>query len=98
MDRYRTAHLDAEVVSSSQWDPVTCPLCGRGKVSPAVATEMIRVGLDAVEVTVDAQICSYCCEKWYDPSAQAIIDAAVHCLRSGERSQLHVIGRIYRAP
>ena len=98
MERYRAAHLDAEDVSSSQRDTGTCPLCGRSKVSPEVATEMIRVGLDAVEVTVDAQVCSYCHEKWYDVSAQAIMDAAVQCLRSGERSRLQAIGRIYRAP
>ena len=59
-----------------QVDGLICPRCGVGTLSPARVVETLRVGADAVEVAVDANVCSYCSEHWFDPPAQALIDDA----------------------
>ncbi len=74
-----------------------CPRCGVGVLSPARVIETLRVGSDAVEVAVDANVCSYCAEHWFDPPAQAIIDDAIRHLRDGDTSHLTRIGELYRA-
>ncbi len=76
---------------------LTCPRCGVGVLAPARVTETLRVGSDAVEVAVDANVCSYCAEHWFDPPAQAIIDDAIRRLRDGDTSRLTRIGELYRA-
>ena len=76
---------------------LVCPRCGVGVLSPAHVTETLRVGSDAVEVAVDANVCSYCAEHWFDPPAQAIIDDAIRRLRDGDTSRLTRIGKLYRA-
>lgn len=76
---------------------VTCPRCGIGTLSPATVEETLRVGANAVEVTVPANVCSYCGEHWFDPPAQTMIDAAIRRLRDGDVSHLTHIGEVYRA-
>ena len=76
---------------------LTCPRCGVGILSPARVTETLRVGSDAIEIAVDANVCSYCAEHWFDPPAQEIIDDAIRRLRDGDTSHLTRIGELYRA-
>ncbi|MGO8950949.1 MAG: YgiT-type zinc finger protein [Ktedonobacterales bacterium] len=76
---------------------VICPRCGIGTLSPATVNETLRVGANAVEVTVDANVCSYCDEHWLDLAAQTIIDTAIRRLRDGDTSHLEAIGELYRA-
>jgi YgiT-type zinc finger domain-containing protein len=78
-------------------DGLTCPRCGVGTLSPARVVETLRVGANAVEVTVEANVCSYCAEHWFDPPAQAVIDDAIRRLRDGDLSHLTHIGELYRA-
>lgn len=76
---------------------VICPRCGIGTLSPATVDETLRVGANAVEVTVEANICGYCGEHWFDPPAQAVIDTAIRRRRDGDLSHLTHIGEVYRA-
>ena len=62
-----------------------------------VVEETITVGTNAVQVTVDADVCSYCGEHWFAPQATAILDAAIKKLRDGDVSQLMHIGEVYKA-
>jgi len=75
----------------------TCPRCGIGTLSPQVVQETITVGNDAVQVTVNADVCSYCGEHWFVQQATAIIDAALKKLRDGDTTQLTHIGEVYKA-
>ena len=76
---------------------LTCPRCGIGTLSPAQVIETLRVGENAVEVTVEANVCDYCAENWFDPPAQAAIDEAIRRLRDGDVAHLTHIGELYRA-
>ena len=74
-----------------------CPRCGIGKLALASVVETVRVGDNAVEVAVEANICDYCGEHWFDPPAQAALDTAIRQLRDGEIAHLKHIGEVYRA-
>jgi len=76
---------------------VTCPRCGIGTLAaPARVKDMLRVGDNAVEVCVEASVCGYCGEHWYDPPAQATIDDAIRRVRDGDVAHLTRIGEVYR--
>jgi YgiT-type zinc finger domain-containing protein len=77
---------------------MTCPRCGIGTLAPAVVAETLRVGANAVEVSVAANLCGYCGEHWFDPPAQAVIDAAIKQVRDGDVSHLAHLGELYRVP
>jgi len=74
-----------------------CPRCGIGTLAPALVNETLRVGVNAVEVTTEANVCNYCAEHWFDPPAQAAIDAAIRRLRDGDTEHLTHRGEVYRA-
>ena len=74
-----------------------CPRCGIGKLAPASVLETLRVGDNAVEVAVEAYICDFCGEHWFDPPAQAALDDAIRRLRDGDVTHLTRIGDVYRA-
>lgn len=76
---------------------IICPCCGQGTLSRQVVEETIVVGSNAVQVTVEADVCSFCGERWFDPAATAIIDAAIQKLRAGDVAHLTHIGELYRA-
>lgn len=76
---------------------VTCPRCGIGTLSLATVNETLRVGTNAVEVTVEANVCNYCDEHWLDLAAQTVIDTVIRRLRTGDMSHLEAIGELYRA-
>lgn len=76
---------------------VTCPLCGRSALSSQTVIETIAVGNNAVQVTVLADVCSFCGERWFDPQATATIDEAILKLRTSDVSHLTHIGELYRA-
>ncbi len=76
---------------------VTCPRCGIGKLAPASVVETLRVGDNAVEVAVEANVCGFCGERWFDPPAQAALDDAIRQLRDGDIAHLTRIGDVYRA-
>jgi hypothetical protein len=86
--KQKTEHINVE--------GLTCPRCGIGTLSPAEVTETIQVGVNAVQVTVEANVCSWCEEHWFELPAQAIIDKAIRRLRSGDHSHLRAIGEVYR--
>lgn len=75
----------------------SCPRCGIGTLSPQTVNETLTVGTNAVQVTVEADVCSYCAEHWYAPAATTVLDAAIKQLRDGNISQLVHIGEVYRA-
>lgn len=74
----------------------TCPRCGIGSLSLASVEETIAVGNNVVQVTVAADVCSYCSERWFGPQATAAIDAAIQRLRDGDTSQLIHVGEVFR--
>ncbi len=76
---------------------IICPRCGQGKLSRETVVETIVVGSNAMQVTVDADVCSFCGERWFDPVATAVIDAAIEKLRTGDVTHLTHIGELYRA-
>lgn len=76
---------------------IICPRCGIGKLAPASVLETLRVGDNAVEVEVEANVCSFCGEHWFDPPAQAALDEAIRRLRDGDTAHLTRIGDVYRA-
>lgn len=76
---------------------IICPRCGQGTLSRQSVVETIAVGSNAVQVTVDADVCSFCGERWFDPAATAVIDAAIQKLRTGDVAHLTHIGELYRA-
>jgi YgiT-type zinc finger domain-containing protein len=76
---------------------MTCPRCGRGILSVQTVVETVAVGSNAVQVTADADVCSFCGERWFGPAATAIIDEAIRKLRAGDVSHLIMIGELYRA-
>jgi YgiT-type zinc finger domain-containing protein len=76
---------------------MTCPRCGRGTLSPQVVDETIAVGANALQVRVPADVCSFCDEHWFGPSATATIDRAIARLRDSEMTDLTLIGEVYRA-
>ena len=39
---------------------MTCPRCGRGTLSTQTVDETVVVGHDAVQVTINADVCSFC--------------------------------------
>ena len=84
-------------MSSLNVEGVTCPRCGIGTLSSATVDETLRVGTNAIEVTVNANVCGYCGEHWFDPPAQAVLDAAIRRLRDGDVTHLRHIGEVYRA-
>jgi hypothetical protein len=73
-----------------------CPRCGIGTLSPQQVTETLRVGVNAVQVTVAANVCDWCEEHWFDLRAQNIIDTAIRHLLNGDRSHLKAIGEVYQ--
>lgn len=75
-----------------------CPRCGQGTLSRQTVDETITVGNNAVQVTVEADVCSFCGERWFDPAATAVIDAVIQQLRTGDVAHLTHIGELYRAP
>lgn len=74
-----------------------CPRCGIGKLAPGSVLETLRVGDNAVEVAVEAFVCGFCGELWFDPPAQAALDDAIRRLRDGDVTHLTRIGDVYRA-
>lgn len=76
---------------------MTCPRCGRGTLFPQTVDETVVVGSNAVQVTVAAEVCSFCGEHWLGPTATAAIDAAIERLRTGDTARLTQIGELYRA-
>lgn len=76
---------------------MTCPRCGRGTLSAQTVDETVVVGNNAVQVTVNADICSFCGERWLGPSETAKIDEAIARLRAGDVAHLTPIGELYRA-
>jgi YgiT-type zinc finger domain-containing protein len=76
---------------------MTCPRCGRGTLSAQTVVETLAVGSNAVQVTAEADVCSFCGERWFGPTASAIIDEAIGRLRAGDVSHMTSIGELYRA-
>lgn len=76
---------------------MVCPRCGRGTLSRQTVDEVVAVGGNAAQVTVDADVCSFCDEHWLSPDAAAVIDEMIRKLRSGDFSNLTAIGELYRA-
>ncbi len=76
---------------------MTCPRCGHGTLSVQTVMETVAVGNYAVQVTAEADVCSFCGERWFGPAATAMIDEAIAKLRSGDVSELTPIGELYRA-
>jgi YgiT-type zinc finger domain-containing protein len=74
-----------------------CPRCGIGTLAPASVLETLRVGDNAVEVAVEAHVCGFCSEHWFDPPAQAALDEAIRQLRDGDIAHLTRIGDVYQA-
>lgn len=74
-----------------------CPRCGRGTLAPETVIETITVRNNAIQVTVRADVCSFCGERWFDPQATAAIDDAILKLRTDDVSHLTHIGEMYRA-
>lgn len=90
--------MDMHNVGRLYVEGMTCPRCGIGTLSPAHVVETLRVGANAVEVEVEANVCSYCAEHWFDPPAQALIDDAIRRLRDGDTAHLTHIAELYRVP
>jgi YgiT-type zinc finger domain-containing protein len=76
---------------------MTCPRCGRGTLAPQIVEETITVGNNAVQVTIPAEVCSFCGERWFDSAATTVIDAAIVKLRTGDTTHLTHVGELYRA-
>jgi YgiT-type zinc finger domain-containing protein len=76
---------------------VICPRCGQGALSPQIVTETIVVSNNAVQVTVQADVCSFCSEHWFDPQATAKIDAVIKSLHDGNVAHLKHLGELYQA-
>ncbi|HEV7129311.1 MAG TPA: YgiT-type zinc finger protein [Ktedonobacterales bacterium] len=89
--------MDMRHMTPLHVEGIICPRCGIGTLSPATVSETLRVGDNAVEVTVEANVCGYCAEHWFDPPAQAQLDAAIRRLRDGDVAQFTHIGEVYRA-
>jgi hypothetical protein len=60
--------------------------------------ETVAVGSNAVQVTAEADVCSFCGERWFGPAVTSVIDEAIAKLRSGDVSRLTVIGEYYQVP
>ncbi len=72
-------------------------LCWGGNPSPQTVMETVAVGNNAVQVTAEADVCSFCGERWFGPAATAMIDEVIGKLRAGDVSELTPIGELYRA-
>ena len=76
---------------------MTCPRCGRGTLSRQTVDETVVVGADAVQVTVGADVCSFCGERWFGPAETAAMDDTIARLRADDVSHLKPIGELYHA-
>jgi YgiT-type zinc finger domain-containing protein len=60
-----------------------CPSCGRGELSARTVEETVAVGGDEALLTLAAEICDYCGERWFGPDATASIDEVIERLWLG---------------
>ena len=74
---------------------MTCPRCGGETLARQTVDETAVVGADAVQVTVGADVCSFCGERWFGPAETATMDIAIARLRADDFSHLKPIGELY---
>ena len=75
-----------------------CPRCGFDDVIEKNVDKVIRGGEDAAVISVPAEVCLHCGERFYAGKVGFCFDAIRKRLDSGQVEEFQPIGRYFRVP